>query len=81
MSLCLPFGRWGLPIPFRQRLTYVVGRTIWPGATIAGGDDDDDATNERLVREMHEAFCDEIERIFDRNKGHYGWGNKTLRIV
>ncbi len=88
ISLCLLYGRWGLPIPFRQRLTYVVGNAIWPpgGATTAGGDDDGGATattttDERLVREMHDAFCVEIGRIFDRNKGHYGWENKTLRLV
>ncbi len=33
------------------------------------------------AEEMHSAFCDEIVRIFDRNKGHYGWGDKTLRLV
>ena len=79
ISLCLLYGRWGLPIPFRQRLTYVVGRAIWPGGATDGATAA--TTDERLVREMHDAFCDEIGRIFDRNKGHYGWENKTLRLV
>ena len=30
MSLVLFFGKWGLPIPFRQRLLYVMGRPIYP---------------------------------------------------
>ena len=83
ISLCLLYGRWGLPIPFRQRLTYVVGNAIWPpgGATTAGDGATAATIDERLVREMHDAFCDEIGRIFDRNKGHYGWEDKTLRLV
>ena len=30
ISLVVFFGRWGLPIPFRQRLLYVMGRPIYP---------------------------------------------------
>lgn len=30
MSLVIFFGKWGLPIPFRQRLLYVMGRPIYP---------------------------------------------------
>ena len=82
ISLCLFFGKLGLPIPFRQRLMYVMGRTIFP--PLADREEfgmlDDDELNRR-VHEMHGAFCDEIVRIFDRNKDHYGWGHKSLRIV
>ncbi|KAL3806804.1 hypothetical protein ACHAXA_001086 [Cyclostephanos tholiformis] len=84
ISILLLYGRWGLPIPFRQRLMYVVGRTIWPPASSSSISDDQMMTGERfdcLVREMHDAFCDEIERIFYRNRSHYGWENKTLRLV
>ncbi|KAL3804509.1 hypothetical protein HJC23_002548 [Cyclotella cryptica] len=82
ISLCLFFGKLGLPIPFRQRLMYVMGRTIFP--PIATGEDvgmleGDDF--HRRVQDMHDAFCSEIVRIFDRNKENYGWGHKTLRIV
>ena len=82
ISLCLFFGKLGLPIPFRQRLMYVMGRAIWP--PLADGEDwstlERDDLNQR-VNNMHDAFCDEIMRIFDRNKEHYGWGHKSLRIV
>lgn len=30
VSLVIFFGKWGLPIPFRQRLLYVMGRPIYP---------------------------------------------------
>lgn len=81
VSLCILFGKMGLPIPFRQRMMYVIGKTIWPTITgtdassLAGGEFDEQ------VQKMHGAFCDEVMRIFDRNKGHYGWENKTLRLV
>jgi hypothetical protein len=61
---------------------YVMGKTIFP--PLAAGEDltmlESDDLNRR-VQDMHDAFCDEIVRIFDRNKHHYGWGHKTLRIV
>ena len=82
ISICLFFGKLGLPIPFRQRLMYVMGKTIFP--PLADGEDfsmlDSGDFNQR-AQDMHDAFCEEIIRIFDRNKEHYGWANKTLRIV
>jgi len=30
ISLVIFFGKWGLPIPFRNRLLYVIGRPIYP---------------------------------------------------
>ncbi|KAL9181130.1 hypothetical protein ACHAXT_009935 [Thalassiosira profunda] len=75
ISLCILFGKLGLPIPFRQRMVYVIGKTIWPSGNLSGEEFD------RRVKEMHDAFCNEILRIFDRNKTHYGWENKTLRLV
>ena len=80
ISLCVLYGKCGLPIPFRQRLMYVVGKTIWPdlASEMKTGER---RIDDELVRKMHDAFCDEVQRIFDRNKSHYGWSNKTLRLV
>eukprot|EP00577_Skeletonema_sp_RCC1716_P011341 CAMPEP_0113423902 /NCGR_PEP_ID=MMETSP0013_2-20120614/29294_1 /TAXON_ID=2843 ORGANISM="Skeletonema costatum, Strain 1716" /NCGR_SAMPLE_ID=MMETSP0013_2 /ASSEMBLY_ACC=CAM_ASM_000158 /LENGTH=423 /DNA_ID=CAMNT_0000311849 /DNA_START=109 /DNA_END=1380 /DNA_ORIENTATION=- /assembly_acc=CAM_ASM_000158 len=75
ISLCLFFGKLGLPIPFRQRLMYVMGKTIYPPLDIESGELDEQA------QEMHHRFCDEIMRIFENNKDHYGWGNKSIRLV
>lgn len=83
ISICLLFGKLGLPIPFRQRLMYVIGKTIWPAmldSTASNFTDEQQILDER-VQQMHDAFCTEIKRIFDRNKGHYGWENKSLRFV
>merc|ERR1712194_164640 len=81
ISLCLLFGKLGLPIPFRQRLMYVIGKAIWPTATDADIGQMPGEEFDRHVQDMHDAFCQEMKRIFDRNKGHYGWENKTLRII
>lgn len=81
ISLCLLYGQMGLPIPFRQRLMYVIGKTIWPSvSSIDVGNLSGEEFNQQ-VQDMHDAFCTEILRIFDRNKEHYGWKNKLLRII
>ena len=33
-SLCVIYGRLGLPVPFRVGLTYVVGKAIYPRGTV-----------------------------------------------
>jgi hypothetical protein len=72
-SVCVFYGAWGLPIPFRQRISYVIGDPIHPPRQ--NGDED------CQIGEMHELFCDELSRIFDRHKEAYGWGHKTLRLL
>ena len=76
VSICIFYGVCGLPIPFRQRLSYVVGETIHPPPLIQsrGGTD-------QQVQDMHQRFCDELLRIFDRHKEAYGWGHKTLKLT
>lgn len=77
------FGKLGLPIPFRQRLMYVMGKTIFPPALEIADNANETADGEfeQKVQEMHDAFCDEVIRIFENNKEYYGWGDKTLRLV
>lgn len=74
-SLVIFFGVWGLPIPFRQRLSYVVGDPILPKPM--SGDD----AMEQQVDDMHARFCNELMRIFERHKEAYGWGHKSLKLV
>jgi len=80
VSVCLFFGRWGLPIPFRSRLLYVVGEPIMPPAGVGLGGEDSAEFREG-VNAMHAKFCKELTRIFDQHKHAYGWDHKTLRIV
>lgn len=66
ISICLFYGIFGLPIPFRQRLMYVVGQPIEPGPD---------------VDDMYRKFCDELVRLFDRHKESYGWDHKHLKLL
>lgn len=77
ISIVLFFGKWGLPIPFRQRMMYVIGNTIWPRE----GGHNSSLDFEEQVGIMHSQFTDEVLRIFDRNKEYYGWVNKSLKLV
>ena len=82
ISICLFFGQWGLPIPFRQRFLYAVGDPIYPptyGNPSSGSISN--SSLENSVNEMHAKFCDEIVKLFDKYKASYGWDRKTLRIV
>jgi 1-acyl-sn-glycerol-3-phosphate acyltransferase len=74
-SIVIFYGVWGLPIPFRQKLLYVIGNPIHPATS----------TNSRsptdVVNRMHQQFCDELRRIFNRHKESYGWEHKSLHLV
>lgn len=70
----------GLPIPFQQRLLWVIGKPIYPPTMDSSIIEDSPEFNE-LTDQFHERFCDQLKDIFDRHKNYYGWGHKTLRIV
>lgn len=72
-SFVIFFGKLGLPIPFRQKLLYILGQPVFP----PGGSD----SNSDQVDQMHGQLCDELRRIFDRHKEAYGWGHKSLKIL
>jgi hypothetical protein len=79
-SLVILFGQWGLPVPFRQRLLYVIGKPIYPPTAVLGLLSNGQNTTglDRQVDEMHSSFCEELVRIFDRHKESYGWSHKSL---
>jgi 1-acyl-sn-glycerol-3-phosphate acyltransferase len=82
VSLCLFFGKFGLPIPFRQRLLYVVGQPIYPlSDSKDGGILEDGKDVDAQVDEMHRKLCTSIINLFDKYKEYYGWGNKKLQIL
>jgi 2-acylglycerol O-acyltransferase 2 len=74
-SLVVFYGVWGLPIPYRQKLLYVIGSPVYPPSPSAIS-----SPNE-AVETMHEQFCTELRRIFDRHKEAYGWGHKSLNVL
>ena len=81
ISICLFYGMWGLPIPFRQRLLYVIGKPIFPPTLMRGMEANDNYRFDQQVDEMHEQFCEELIRIFDKYKESYGWENKRIQIT
>jgi 2-acylglycerol O-acyltransferase 2 len=74
LSVVVFFGAWGLPVPFRQRLSYVIGAPISP-------DQPCDGSAEEQADKMQQRFCDELIRLFERHKEAYGWGHKTLKLI
>ena len=74
-SLIVFYGVFGLPIPFRQRLTYIVGDPIVPPPVGENG------PTEAVVQDLHDQFCQELQRLFERHKEAYGWGQKTLHLL
>jgi hypothetical protein len=82
VSLVLFFGQWGLPVPFRQRLLYVMGNPIFPPSLQSEGSILDQAsTLNEQSEEMVSRYCEEMVRIFDRHKESYGWAHKTLMTL
>jgi 1-acyl-sn-glycerol-3-phosphate acyltransferase len=81
ISLVIFFGKWGLPIPFRQRLLYVMGNPIHPPVNNNSNNDNNNAN--QMAEDMYQRYCRELVRIFDRHKESYarGWQHKSLRIL
>jgi hypothetical protein len=78
ISLCLFYGRSGLPIPLRKKFLYVIGAPIHPPSDLPQmGTPEFD----RQVDIMHGKFCDAMTKLFEKYKSTYGWDHKTLRIV
>jgi Diacylglycerol acyltransferase len=77
-SIVIFYGVCGLPIPFRQKLLYVIGNTIDPKTLYTGNANADEQS---MVDAMHKQFCSELVRIFERHKEAYGWGHKSLKLI
>ncbi|KAL7561231.1 hypothetical protein ACA910_004152 [Epithemia clementina (nom. ined.)] len=75
ISICLFYGVWGLPLPFRQKLTYIVGDPIRPPPLTGHVDLD------ARVNQMHHQFSSSLHNMFERHKHAYGWGHKSLKII
>jgi Diacylglycerol acyltransferase len=74
-SFLLFYGRFGLPIPFRQKLSYVIGHPINPPSI------NNHQSDVVIIETMMDELCQELHRIFDRHKEAYGWGHKSLHLI
>lgn len=80
VSLVIFYGKGFLPIPFRQKLLYVMGKPIYPGESqlIDQASNSSDKIDQQ-VDEMFAKYCQEMIRIFDRHKESYGWAPTSER--
>lgn len=73
MALVTFYGRFGLPVAFRVPLLYAIGRPLQLPQT--------DNPSKVEIASAHQLLMGEVQRIFDKYKGLYGWTNKQLEIV
>ena len=73
VSLFVPYGRFGLPIPRRSNITMIFGAVI-PVEKVP-------EPTEKQVDELHEKLCNAIQDIFNTHKVSLGWGDKELIVV
>jgi len=73
-ALILIFGRFGLPIPFRVPVLGVCGKAI-PTHHIQT----EEPTMEQ-VADIQNKLIKDMQDLFDKYKGLYGWEDKTLII-
>jgi hypothetical protein len=82
ISICIFYGKWGLPIPLRSKLLYVMGKPLFPPLLLSASHNTNGGVpDNELVDAMHEQFCARIVSLFDRHKKAYGWANKQLKII
>jgi 1-acyl-sn-glycerol-3-phosphate acyltransferase len=70
----VPYGRFGLPVPFRTRLTVVVGTPI----EIPEGADE---SNSEDVRKLSEAYFKALKELFYRRRAEAGYPDMELELV
>ncbi|KAL3937644.1 MAG: hypothetical protein SGBAC_007296 [Bacillariaceae sp.] len=73
-ALILIFGRFGLPVPRRIPVLGVMGKPI-PTHHIQC-----EEPSPEQIKEVQDKLLDEMQDIFDRYKGLYGWEDKKLII-
>eukprot|EP00468_Gymnochlora_sp_CCMP2014_P011838 CAMPEP_0167763934 /NCGR_PEP_ID=MMETSP0110_2-20121227/13697_1 /TAXON_ID=629695 /ORGANISM="Gymnochlora sp., Strain CCMP2014" /LENGTH=165 /DNA_ID=CAMNT_0007651171 /DNA_START=440 /DNA_END=937 /DNA_ORIENTATION=- len=72
MSIMLPYGRWGLPIPFRQPILSVVGAPIKVKKTLN--------PSRELVREYQKKIEESFREMYIKHRHKNGWADRELSI-
>lgn len=73
MALIIFWGRFGLPIPYRQPIVGAMGKPIHIVRN-------EDVTDEEIDR-VHQELMDAMVKLFDEHKAAYGWEKKKLIIL
>ena len=66
-----PYGRWGLPIPRRKKITLAVGAPIYPVRQTDAPTDDE-------VTELQNRYFDALERLFEEKKSECGFSDSYI---
>eukprot|EP00462_Mataza_sp_D1_P016850 CAMPEP_0175167606 /NCGR_PEP_ID=MMETSP0087-20121206/28444_1 /TAXON_ID=136419 /ORGANISM="Unknown Unknown, Strain D1" /LENGTH=153 /DNA_ID=CAMNT_0016457531 /DNA_START=501 /DNA_END=962 /DNA_ORIENTATION=- len=73
VSLFIPYGRWGLPIPFRCNITMAYADPITPARKPNPTQEEIDA--------LHQQILEGMRHCFDSYKAALGHGHKKLVFV
>ncbi|GAX82788.1 hypothetical protein CEUSTIGMA_g10214.t1 [Chlamydomonas eustigma] len=76
VSLGYLHGRWGLPLPRAVPIYLVHGKPV----PVPKVDKSDKIEFEKAVDQLHDAFMLELQSLYDRHKGEYGWSERPLSI-
>lgn len=74
-AVCIFWGRFGLPLPFRTPVTFVRGTPIFVKQSLE--------PTEEEVNELHGKVVTAVQELFERHKHEAGpaYANKTLEIM
>jgi hypothetical protein len=73
LGFFLFYGRWFLPVPFKRRLTMVVGEAV-PVTQ-------NPAPSEEQIRETHARFVCCLQSVFERFKSVHGDGYESKQLI
>jgi 2-acylglycerol O-acyltransferase 2 len=76
-GLTIFWGRFGLPIPFTPRVTFVIGEPI----PVPVGWDGKGPIPVELINELHETYMKAMVELFDTHKAVAGYPDAKLEIL
>ena len=77
VSLMLFWGRWGLPVPFRTRISFVFGTPVVPPRPPTPGG----PPSKEAVEAVHRMVLAEVRRVYEEAAPPFGWNGRPLVFV
>lgn len=72
-SITLFWGRFWLPIPYRQPVCFLMADPIDVPKI--------ENPSQEVVNQWHEVFCDRMAALFDGHKAAFGWAHKEIAFT
>lgn len=76
VTLFIPIGRWGLPIPRRTKISLLFGKPIVPPVLKEG-----EQPTQKQIDVHHAALLAGIKELFDRHKTELGYGHREIKFA